>query len=432
MRLSLKGVNLVSIELSNVRGLRRINWDITGRRKPGWHVIIGDNGSGKTSFLRAIALSLLGPDEFAALRQNPRDWLTHGEDSGTTRLNFDYDRHYDRFAGGGQPVKNYLLSVGVILQKMEGVVQIKKRSFRLKTDRHVWGDGAGWFSVGYGPFRRFTGGNKDNEKIFYSNPRLGRHLSVFGEDVALSEALEWLQSLRFKQLENRAEGDLLNSIFKFINQNDFLPHGVRLLEVDSEGVTFQDAYGAVIPVQGLSDGFRSLLSMTFELIRQLALAYGSHEVFNAEDKTIIQLPGIVLIDEVDAHLHPTWQRRIGLWFRKHFPQIQFIVSTHSPLVCQAASVGTVFKLPTPGTDESGTMLVGIDLDRLLYGNLLDAYSTGAFGDDVGRSDEGRMMLQRLAALNLKETQGSLTPTERKEQEKLRAQLPTTAAITSAT
>ena len=50
-------------------------------------------------------------------------------------------------------------------------------------------------------------------------------------------------------------------------------------------------------------------------------------------------PGVVLIDEVDAHLHPTWQRRIGLWFREHFPKLQFIVSTHSPLICQAATVG---------------------------------------------------------------------------------------------
>jgi predicted ATP-binding protein involved in virulence len=48
------------------------------------------------------------------------------------------------------------------------------------------------------------------------------------------------------------------------------------------------------------------------------------------------LSGVVLIDELDAHLHPTWQRQIGSWLKSCFPNLQFIVATHSPFIPQAA------------------------------------------------------------------------------------------------
>ena len=48
--------------------------------------------------------------------------------------------------------------------------------------------------------------------------------------------------------------------------------------------------------------------------------------------------GVILIDEIDAHLHPAWQKRIGFWLKAHFPNIQFIVTTHSPFICQAADI----------------------------------------------------------------------------------------------
>ncbi|WP_437761125.1 AAA family ATPase [Sorangium sp. So ce281] len=166
--------------------------------------------------------------------------------------------------------------------------------------------------------------------------------------------------------------------------------------------------------------------MTFELIRQLAATYGGDAIFDAKDPTKIIVPGVVLIDEIDAHLHPTWQRRVGRWFREHFPRIQFIVTTHSPLICQAAKPGSVFRLPRPGSEEKAGMVTGTELDRLLYGNVLDAYGTGAFGDVVTRSPEALELLERLATLNQKELAEGLSAKEKKEQRKLRTMLPTAA------
>ena len=77
---------------------------------------------------------------------------------------------------------------------------------------------------------------------------------------------------------------------------------------------FVDGNGYRVPVEDLSDGYRSILSMTFELIRQLAATYGPKRVFDPKDPFKVNMPGVVLIDEVDAHLHPTWQRKVGLWF----------------------------------------------------------------------------------------------------------------------
>jgi len=128
------------------------------------------------------------------------------------------------------------------------------------TDRHVWSSGSGWFSAAYGPFRRFSGGNQEYSKLFYSNPRLAAHLSIFGEDVALSEAVEWLKELNYKSLEKRPEGQLLGPITKFINQDGFLPHQVQLREISSEGVLFSDANENTISVENLSDGYRSILN----------------------------------------------------------------------------------------------------------------------------------------------------------------------------
>ena len=208
-----------------------------------------------------------------------------------------------------------------------------------------------------------------------------------------------------------------------MNHEGFLPNHTSLERVSSKGVHFKDGTGCDIEVDDLSDGYRSILSMTFELIRQMSNAYTGTDIFST-NRTQIIVPGVVLIDEVDAHLHPSWQRQIGHWFRRHFPKVQFIVTTHSPLVCQAAS--TVFVLPNPGSQGSGSFVTGTDLDRLRYGNILEAYSTEAFGSSATRSQESQQRMERLAELNIEEMSRELTQEERKEQEQLRATLPTSA------
>ena len=92
----------------------------------------------------------------------------------------------------------------------------------------------------------------------------------------------------------------------------------------------------------------------------------------SRDGTAMVAPGLVLIDEVDAHLHPEWQRTIGKMLVGMFPNIQFLVTTHSSHVAQGAGKGSVWVMPEPGSDRVPRRLLGDDLNRVLSGDVLHA------------------------------------------------------------
>ena len=76
----------------------------------------------------------------------------------------------------------------------------------------------------------------------------------------------------------------------------------------------------------------------------------------------------MLIDEIDAHLHIAWQKRIGFWLKEHFPNIQFIVMTHSPFVCQAANREGAHPAPDAGHWQEGPQHVS---DAGLSGSIVN-------------------------------------------------------------
>ena len=149
----------------------------------------------------------------------------------------------------------------------------------------------------------------------------------------------------------------------------------------------------------------------------MAQRYGEDGLFSP-DATQVLAPGIVLIDEIDAHLHPSWQREIGPWLTKLFPKLQFIVTTHSPYVCQTAVQGSVWALPAPGSDAQLHRLEGEQLTRVLYGDVLHVLNSEAFGGLPGRSEHAVHMLDRLAQLNRRQDRGQLSQPESAEREDL--------------
>ncbi len=416
-----------SVHVENIRCIESLKWNVPPGKEAGWHVIIGDNASGKTTLLRAIALALVGPREAEALQQDWSRWLRRGERSGRVRIDLSCDRSVDNWRGQSGPREK--VSIGAKLTEHWGEIRIGAWGTAPDPRTHVWSGKAGWFSAIFGAFRRLSGGIPELQNLYRSRPRLARHLSVFKEDAALIECWKWLQQSKTKQLEEPAEGFLVDSVKWLINGSGLLPSNVEMNKVSMDEITFRVGSRTDIPLLDLSDGYRSILALVFEIVYQMALTYQTQDIFEIGEKTFVKMPGVVLVDEIDAHLHPTWQAQIGNWFRKYFPAVQFIVATHSPLVCQSAANSTIFRLPRAGSSEEGRMLQGVEFDRLVYGNVLDAYGTEAFGPDVTRSESSRACLRRLAELNLKELKQGLTGRDRKEQRRLRAMMPTAASTT---
>lgn len=97
--------------------------------------------------------------------------------------------------------------------------------------------------------------------------------------------------------------------------------------------------GHTLPFRMLSDGVRNMLAMVADIAYRAAVL-NPHLQQEAAEKT----PGIVLIDEIDLHLHPKWQRRIVEDLRRTFPEIQFIATTHSPFIVQSLRPGELINL----------------------------------------------------------------------------------------
>ena len=424
------------LTIQNMRSIRMFDLDLKRTNPAGWHVILGDNGAGKSTAVRALALALMGPANAQAARQIWSRWLSSGRTSGHVAVTFS-GHNEDRWTGKGNTSKgpitaraNFAASAETDRQNGDSVDLAFSGTYARRT---VWGDGYGWFSASFGPFRRFSGGDALMDRLFVSHPRLASHLTAFGEDIALRESLLWLQDLQIKKLERNKEAEAIqDSVITFINEADLLPHGAHVAGVTSERVEIVDGHGTRVDLEEMSDGYRSILSLTFELIRLMFRTFGTEVALRGIDSIMgtISLPGIVAIDEVDAHLHPAWQKSIGDWFVKRFPETQFFVTTHSPIICRAARRGSVWLLPVPGCPGEARQIVGPELSRLIDGSILDAYGTELFGEEVSRSEQSKEKLSRLARLNRKRLTTCLSPSEQGELEHLRATLPSSPNTTA--
>lgn len=112
---------------------------------------------------------------------------------------------------------------------------------------------------------------------------------------------------------------------------------VQLLEYDAQSLYFNTATSDKIAIEGLSEGFKSTFVWLFDLI--IRMVEKSGDLTNAQTMT-----GIVMLDEVDLHLHPGWQRTILPSLNGLFPNIQFIVTSHSPFVAQSINSDNINSL----------------------------------------------------------------------------------------
>lgn len=104
--------------------------------------------------------------------------------------------------------------------------------------------------------------------------------------------------------------------------------------------------GTVLPLEHLSDGYRTMLALVGDLASRMA-RLNPH----LGEETLTKTPGVVLIDELDLHLHPAWQRRVIADLADTFRQVQFVSTTHSPQIISEVERGNVLVLEQ-GTSKS--------------------------------------------------------------------------------
>lgn len=396
----------------------------------GWNVLLGANATGKSTALQAMAVALVGPAAWAPLltplgwvRSDPKRVLGHLI---ATITKGDRDVA-DRNLQGPFTAK--------ITVTPDVPVEIGKQSY--DSPQFVLGGAdrsalqksayatkkAGWFAAGYGPFRRLSGGSSEAIESL-SLPRQHRMASLFREAVALTQCEPWLASLRDRandgdDPEQKRHLATYEAVRRVVDA--LLPDGVKIADVKARRVRFVTAGGRDIALADLSDGYRSFLALALDVLRHLVEAHGGDLAKLVSPRGArVTVEGVVLIDEVDAHLHPRWQRRIGTLLPAVFPNVQFIVSSHSPFVAQAANPGGLFVLRPAGEGDAIKVVKPVETVRGWRADAILTSELFGLGDTV--DEETEKLLARYRTLGRKRDFETLKPTERRELESLETRL----------
>lgn len=370
------------INVGNLRGFDGLRFSLgRGSHKyAGWTVFTGDNGSGKSTLLKAIAVALAGKDAALALQPNFNRWIREGADQGHVELDMVYDRDEDLIVGQGRTPASTSFKARISFRNggRETVLEAVDPSF---ARRSIWAsDARGWFSCGYGPFRRVFGASSDAMRAMVA-PSTERFVTMFQEAASLAEVDQWLRSLKHKELEHKPDESTQLELVLSILGDDLLPNQIEVDRVDSDGLWLRDRNGVQLAWSEMSDGYRAAVALLADILRHMIKAYGVSGLArpDANGRLMVNRSGVVLIDEIDAHLHPEWQRQIGPWLVNHFPRVQFLVTTHSPIICQAADKNGLFVLPEPGSSEQPRQLTDAEYNKVIASRPDTILLTQAFG-----------------------------------------------------
>jgi predicted ATP-binding protein involved in virulence len=364
-----------TITIKNFKAIRNLSITLpTGKsERAGWKMLLGENGTGKSSVLQAIAFALMGPELFAThlkrFKLYPKDLLRRKRD--------------------GKPANQALIEVEFTTDE-KAVLRITKKDFHFITSLKKR-----FFVRGYGATRLLPRRDAPSQTVKTGIPH--KIDNLLSPVVPVFNANDWLVGLRQKQFDSAALAlkDLLN-----------LP-GRTNISIKARRVLIP-INGIRISLDELSAGFESVLSMVADIIA--GVVGGSHDLRHA--------PGIILLDEIDAHLHPRWKMRIVEALRGTFSSMQFIVTTHEPLCLRGLNENEVVVLRR----ENNELVSLDDLDspsKLRVDQLLTSELFGLQSTLDPQLDEALSNYYRLLA----KPDGELTSKEEEKLEELRKELP---------
>ena len=366
-----------SLLLENIKAFDLVKLDFARPNETGDNVyagmnfFVGGNSSGKSTLLKSIAMGLSGPITANQQLITPAGWIRKGSNKGLIELEVHFDPQKDTFRiRGGTPGIDNTFNAGINFETVEGGTPVLKekhyqtanRTKVRSAERGPWHpDAKGWFLGSYGPLRRLTGSSTEALRYALGKGKLASCVTLFREDAALTESETWLKQEHARTLEQTSQFQLPSTIVEdvkaFLNDG-LLPSGFQITRITDDHVYMTTPNGGELPLRDLSDGCRSAYALMLDIIHNMSVTYGSFSLFSrdAENRLVVNQPGIILIDELEAHLHPIWQQTICEWLKTRFPLIQFFITTHSPLILQAADQGGIFVLPLPNEIDAGVKI----------------------------------------------------------------------------
>ncbi|CAN5904855.1 hypothetical protein BH23PLA1_BH23PLA1_19470 [soil metagenome] len=271
---------------------------------------------------------------------------------------------------------------------------------------------------GYGAGRRLSQSPLDGDDSFDAVRSLDAIRSLFDDHAPLRNAEDWL--IRLDYSTNRASQKRKRKQQHRLDQVKTLLIGV-LPDVEDirfgsttgpnprPVIEFQTPYGWV-PLRQLGYGYQSMIGWVVDLVSRMVETYPDSPDPLAE-------PAVVLVDEIDLHLHPKWQRDLISFLTERFPNTQFIATAHSPLIVQAAaSVGANLAVLRREGDH---VVIDNDVDSIRNWRLDQISTSKLFGLESARPPDLDRPLKRRKELL---TKAKLTASEKRELAALEAEI----------
>lgn len=344
-------IYLKQINIEKVRHINNTRIDITSDHKRNL-IITGKNGSGKTSLLDALSsqLEFLSTNgDFSQIQQNIDLFVSLIKNAESPKITENEKANYEKQL---EIQKNDLSEAksGVDLEFNVSISEIKshfekgdfilayygaKRVFNALVPEHV---------------EKVT--LKDNYGIKEA-PR--NEFLKYILDLKMTEALANSSGKTEKALMIHKWFESFESLLKEVLEDSSTK---LLFDEDTFKFSIQQDNRETFDFQTLSDGYAAIVDIVVDLIVRMENHINGTNYFN--------VPGIVLIDEIETHLHLELQRKIWGFLTKVFPNIQFIVSTHSPIILSNADNATIYDLENKKCISSG-------LSNLPYEGIIRGY-----------------------------------------------------------
>lgn len=386
---------LRALRIENIRSLRNLelSFSADGGGSRRWTLLIGENGSGKTTVLRAIGLIMAGSESLPDLLNDPASWITNGTQRGRIEADIVTTEGESR-------------TVRLTLRRGQGISQTIKANDRSlqPLDDALAHAARSYLTVGYGVSRRASVGPPRSvaKEDLSHRPRSRSVSTLFDTDAQLQPIETWAMDLEYRQGHN-GTGIVRSALA------GLLPH-VEFHSIDREKrrILFKTQDG-LVPLAQLSDGYQNVAAWVGDLLYRVTETFRNY-------KNPLSARGLLLVDELDLHLHPLWQRKLREFLDSKLPHFQIVATTHSALTAQQAGVGELFYFSRKRARGPHLVAFGGDPQKLMSHQIL---LSDVFGISTLNSPQVQGQRERYRVLSAKERP---TAAERREMKALGAEL----------